>query len=87
MEADTNIKISLTLFGMLVGGWISIATQFMFSTFLWGIFLLVVVVIFIFLRIKKGNEVQIGFGWQHMILILFGIVLNGLISTFLVGGL
>jgi hypothetical protein len=86
MENETSSKITTFLFGMLLGGWIAVATGFMFSTFLWGILIIFVGILFLIIK-YKGYE-QLGtFGWFSFILLMLGLAINGLISTMIVGGL
>ena len=82
----TKNTITILIFGMLIGSWVSIVTDFMLSTWMWMIALLITGGLYAFTKFIKQYQ-QEGFGYLSMLLILIGLTLGGLISTYLSGGL
>lgn len=72
---------------MLIGGWIEV--KLMLVPLIWGILLALTGALWLFTRFKASQQPQVQdtFGYSNMIELLIGLVLNGLITGMVIGGL
>lgn len=88
MDGDeTRNTITILIFGMLIGSWVCIVTDFMLGSWMWLIALAITGIVYLFYKFFKHYEQTGAFGGLSMLLILIGLELGGLISTYLSGGL
>jgi hypothetical protein len=74
------------MIGLVLGGWIAIMIGFSITEIFWGILIVMVGVIYLFLRFFKRYEQQGTIGLLTLVELVNFICINGLISTFLWGG-